>query len=158
MLSIGNFPEIVNENAARIIAVFVFIFVLLSLNFSELYFVFVLLAGFFLRMMYGPKYSLTAKIVLNFIIPLLKIADKPAPGPPKRFAQSIGFLFSILASLFLLLKFQNAYNLTLLVLGFFSFLESVFGFCAGCFVFGLLMKLGVIPEEICERCNNINFK
>jgi hypothetical protein len=34
-------------------------------------------------------------------------------------------------------------------------LESVFAYCLGCKVFGLLMRAGVIPEEVCERCNNI---
>ena len=34
-------------------------------------------------------------------------------------------------------------------------LESAFGFCLGCVIFGGLMRLGVIPEETCERCNNI---
>ena len=34
-------------------------------------------------------------------------------------------------------------------------LESVFAICLGCRVFGLLMRFGVIPEEVCERCNNI---
>jgi hypothetical protein len=36
-------------------------------------------------------------------------------------------------------------------------LESVFGLCLGCQVFALLMRAGVIPEEVCERCNNLAF-
>jgi hypothetical protein len=34
-------------------------------------------------------------------------------------------------------------------------LESVFGFCLGCKAFALLMRAGVISDEVCERCNNI---
>jgi hypothetical protein len=34
-------------------------------------------------------------------------------------------------------------------------LESVFAYCIGCKVFALLMKAGLIPEDVCERCNNI---
>ena len=34
-------------------------------------------------------------------------------------------------------------------------LESVLAFCLGCQVFALLMRLGVVPEETCERCANI---
>ena len=34
-------------------------------------------------------------------------------------------------------------------------LESVFAICLGCIVFGLLMRWGVIPDEVCERCNDI---
>ncbi len=34
-------------------------------------------------------------------------------------------------------------------------LESVFAFCVGCQIFGLLMRAGVIPEEICAECADI---
>jgi hypothetical protein len=36
-------------------------------------------------------------------------------------------------------------------------LESVFAFCVGCKVFGLLMRVGVVPDEICERCSSLSF-
>jgi hypothetical protein len=34
-------------------------------------------------------------------------------------------------------------------------LESVFAFCLGCRIFALLMRAGIIPESVCERCNNL---
>ena len=34
-------------------------------------------------------------------------------------------------------------------------LESGFGYCIGCKVFAALMRLGLIPAEVCERCNNV---
>jgi hypothetical protein len=34
-------------------------------------------------------------------------------------------------------------------------LESVFGICLGCKAFAALMRRGLIPVEICERCNNL---
>jgi hypothetical protein len=34
-------------------------------------------------------------------------------------------------------------------------LESVFGLCLGCRVFALLMRAGVIPPDVCERCVDI---
>jgi hypothetical protein len=34
-------------------------------------------------------------------------------------------------------------------------LESVFAYCLGCRIFGLLMRAGVVPSEVCERCQNI---
>ena len=33
-------------------------------------------------------------------------------------------------------------------------LESVFALCLGCKIFALLMRVGVIPESVCERCNS----
>jgi hypothetical protein len=40
----------------------------------------------------------------------------------------------------------------------FALLESVVGFCAGCWVFGLLMRAGVVPEQTCQACNDISLR
>ncbi len=37
-------------------------------------------------------------------------------------------------------------------------LESVFGFCLGCKVFAALMRIGVIPAEVCEACNDVSLR
>ena len=37
-------------------------------------------------------------------------------------------------------------------------LESVFAFCLGCQVFALLMRVGVIPETVCEACNDLRLR
>jgi hypothetical protein len=37
-------------------------------------------------------------------------------------------------------------------------LESVFGLCLGCRAFALLMRVGVIPESVCERCNDVTIE
>jgi hypothetical protein len=34
-------------------------------------------------------------------------------------------------------------------------LESVFALCLGCKIFAVLMRVGLISDEVCERCNNI---
>ena len=39
----------------------------------------------------------------------------------------------------------------------FATLESVVGFCTGCWLFGRLMQAGVIPEATCQACNNITW-
>ena len=36
-------------------------------------------------------------------------------------------------------------------------LEAFAGFCAGCFAFGYLMRFGIIPAEVCQRCADLNF-
>ncbi len=38
------------------------------------------------------------------------------------------------------------------VLTLFAVLEAAFGFCAGCLVFGYLMKWGIVPESVCQDC------
>ena len=34
-------------------------------------------------------------------------------------------------------------------------LESVFALCVGCKIFAFLMRTGLIPPDVCERCNDI---
>ncbi len=38
----------------------------------------------------------------------------------------------------------------------FPALESILGICVGCLVFGWLMRVGVIPEEVCLECADIS--
>jgi hypothetical protein len=40
----------------------------------------------------------------------------------------------------------------------FATLESAFALCVGCKAFAGLMRLGLIPEETCEACNNISLR
>ena len=44
------------------------------------------------------------------------------------------------------------------VLTVFATLEAALGWCAGCWAFGHLMRLGVIPEETCAACNDIRLR
>ena len=40
----------------------------------------------------------------------------------------------------------------------FATLESVFGICVGCKAFAVLMRLGVIPESVCEECSDLSLR
>lgn len=35
-------------------------------------------------------------------------------------------------------------------------LESIFGYCLECTIFAKLIDLGVLPESVCEDCNDIS--
>ena len=37
-------------------------------------------------------------------------------------------------------------------------LESIFGYCIGCKVFGLLMRAGLVPETVCAECADISLR
>ena len=37
-------------------------------------------------------------------------------------------------------------------------LESIFGYCVGCKIFGLLMRIGVIPASVCAECADISLR
>ncbi|TGK77958.1 DUF4395 domain-containing protein [Leptospira montravelensis] len=156
-MKIGYYPDVVNENVTRIVASSVVFFGVLAILFPNAYVLGFLVFGFALRLSYGPKFEPFAFFTSRYLVPWLGISFVSAAGPPKRFAQLIGFLFSVSAIVFFVLGHTLVYQITLATLVFFASLESFLGWCAGCFAFGLLMKLGVIPEEICERCNNLNF-
>ena len=49
----------------------------------------------------------------------------------------------------------TAAEVMLALLGCAAFLESAFAICLGCMTFGVLIRIGVVPDEVCERCNNI---
>ena len=34
-------------------------------------------------------------------------------------------------------------------------LEAFAGFCLGCWLFRILMTIGVVPEETCEACRDL---
>ena len=76
-------------------------------------------------------------------------------GPPKRFAQGIGVVFSVSALVLTGLGYWTAAQVVLGLLASAAFLESALGLCLGCRAFSVLMRAGVVPAEVCERCNNI---
>ena len=90
--------------------------------------------------------------LLAIVLRLLGIRGDQIPYPPKRFAASIGFSLSALA--FVLSAFAGtwAWLLPLAVLSLFSALESFLGFCAGCKIYGLLIRLHIVPEHNCPQC------
>jgi hypothetical protein len=146
----------VNEVSARLVAGGVVLMSLATIAFDLPWMTAVIAYGFIARALTGPTMSPLGQLVTRVITPRLPVASRPVPGPPKRFAQGIGIAFSLTAAV-LALGFgdtQAAYIvLALLVVA--ATLESVFALCLGCKAFAVLMRLGVIPEEVCERCNNI---
>lgn len=79
-------------------------------------------------------------------------------GSPKRFAQFVGVLFSATASVLWLLDLGTAARIVAAMLAGAAFLESAFAVCLGCIMFGWLIRWGVVPERICEQCNNLNLR
>jgi hypothetical protein len=150
-----SFPNPVNEVSARLVAGGVVVMGLLTIIFDVKWLTAVLAYGFIARVLTGPSLSPLGQLVTRVLTPRLPMAAKPVAGPPKRFAQAIGVVFSVTA---LVLTVAGAWTPARVVLGLLvvaATLESVFAICLGCMVFGLLMRAGVVPEEVCERCNNI---
>jgi hypothetical protein len=149
-----SFPNPVNETSARIVAggaVFMGIAFVLSGNGWVLL---PLTYGFIARVLAGPKLSPLGRLATQVLTPRLSIEHRFVPGPPKRFAQGVGAAFTITASVLFVLGATGAAQIVIALLVVAAFLESAFAVCLGCIGFGLLMKIGVIHEAVCEECNN----
>ena len=103
----------------------------------------------------GPSLSPLGQVVTGVITPRLGMAERPVAGPPKRFAQGIGVAFSLSAVILTALGYWGAAQAVLGLLAVAAFLESALGLCLGCRVFALLMRVGMVPQEVCERCSDI---
>jgi hypothetical protein len=105
----------------------------------------------------GPRFSPFGQLATKVIAPRLGQA-KLVPGPPKRFAQTIGATLSVGA---LVAYYLGAPTVSWVLVGLIigaAFLESVFGFCLGCTIFGWLQGIGLIPVSVCEACNDIRLR
>lgn len=154
--SLFSFPNPVNEYAARTVAGGVVILALVTIVSGVHWLTLLLAYGFVARVLTGPKLSPLGLLATRVIVPRYKVEPKMVAGPPKRFAQSIGVMFSGTAAVLALVFHQwlgAQIVLGLLVVA--AILESVFAVCLGCIVFGFLMRRGIVPEDVCERCNNI---
>ena len=154
---IFSFPEVVNEYAARIVALLVLGLCIIIVITENMWLLGFLTYGFWARVLTGPTLSPLGLIVTKGIIPAFGNPRKSVIGPPKRFAQAIGVLFSTSALVIAIIGHWSISINIILVLAIFATLESFFGFCAGCWVFGHLIRLKIIPEKFCLRCQNLEF-
>ncbi|WP_235347386.1 DUF4395 domain-containing protein [Arthrobacter sp. SPG23] len=152
-----EFPNPVNEYAARITAALVVVLAAVTLLTGWDWGVAVIAGGFWLRVLFGPRISPLAQLSVKVLAPRLG-RSKLVPGPPKRFAQGIGAAMSTAAALLLAAGLAPAAWTLLTVLVLAASLEAFAGFCLGCAIFGFLQRRGLIPEDVCEACNNITLR
>ncbi len=150
-----GFPDPVNEKAARVVAGVVSLIAIAALATGAHWLLFVLAYGFWARMLTGPRLSPLGRFAMSVAAPRLG-EPKRVPGPPKRFAQGIGAALTTTGAIAGVALGHTAIAIAALaaiVLA--ATLESVFAFCLGCTAFAGLMRLGVVPAEVCERCNDL---
>jgi ABC-type multidrug transport system fused ATPase/permease subunit len=155
-VAVLGFPNPVNEVSARLVAAGVVLMAVATIAFDLQWMTLVLAYGFVARALTGPTLSPLGQLVTRVITPALSIEPRLVAGPPKRFAQAIGAAFTVTAAL--LTYGADRFDLAQIVLGILlvpAVLEAFVGFCVGCQVFGLLMRAGVVPDEVCEACNDI---
>ncbi len=152
-----GFPDVVNEKAARATAAGVALLAGATLATGWLWLAVALALGFALRIAGGPRLDPLSRFVASVVAPRLG-RPRPVSGTPKRFAQAIGLGFSAGSALALALGAGGVAVVLLAVLTLFATLEAALGFCAGCRVFQLLIRAGVVADDTCVECADITLR
>ncbi|HZB65878.1 MAG TPA: DUF4395 domain-containing protein [Ornithinibacter sp.] len=152
-----GFPAVVNEKAARVVAGGVALLAGTALVTGWLWLSAVLAVGFALRVAAGPRWSPLGRLASGVVAPRLG-RPRMVPGPPKRFAQAVGLVLTLAATGFLVAGYPLVTGALLGVLLAFAALESVVGFCAGCWLFAQLMRMGLVPADVCAACADISLR
>lgn len=151
-----SFPNPVNEVSARLVAGGVVLMCLATIALDLPWMTAVIAYGFLARVLSGPTLSPLGQLVTRVITPRLGAPERLVAGPPKRFAQGIGAALSVSAAVLALGAGEvGAAYVLIALIAVAATLESVFAFCVGCTIFAGLMRIGVIPREVCERCDDI---
>ncbi len=149
-----KFPNPVNEYAARSTAGMVVVLTVFTLAFRTEWLLWPLAIGFVLRVTSGPRFSPFGQLAVRVVAPRIGPA-KLVPGPPKRFAQGIGAVLSTAALISFYVGVPALSWILVAMITAAALLESVFGVCLGCSIFGRLQAAGVIPASVCAACSDI---
>lgn len=151
-----SFPNPVNETSARIVAGSVALLACVAIGLQQGLLLPLLAYGFLARVLTGPTLSPLGLLATRLVTPRLRLRHRYAPGPAKRFAQGIGAVFTVTATLlYYLAGVQTAAFALLGVLALFASLEAALGFCLGCRLFYLGMRLGLVPAAVCADCARV---
>jgi Fe2+ transport system protein B len=154
-----RFPRVVDDVTVRLIATVVLVLAVAALALHQWWIYAVLAVDFILRTTFGPKTSPVALGVQRFVRPRVSALKRPTAGPPKRFAAGIGATLTAVAAVLWVLGVAGPVGVTIgVVMIVFPALEAVLGLCVGCKAFGALMRLGIVPEEICLECADISLR
>jgi hypothetical protein len=156
MHSLFSFPNPVNETSARTVAAVVAVLAVVAVAFQQGWLLPVIAYGFVARALTGPTLSPLGLLATRVVTPRLPVRARYAPGPAKRFAQTIGAVFTVTATLvWYVVGSHLAASVLLGVIAAFASLEAGFGLCVGCRAFYLGMRLGLVPPQICEECSRV---
>lgn len=154
-MALLGFPDPVDEVSARLVAGGVVVLTVATITLDQPWLAVAIAYGFVARVLTGPRLSPLGRLATQVVRPRLPLALRPVPGPPKRFAQGIGATLSVTAVVLLAAGASGVATGLLAALVVAAGLEAALGLCLGCRMFALLMRVGAVPPEVCERCNDI---
>jgi Domain of unknown function (DUF4395) len=156
MGSFFSFPNPVNETSARLVAGSVAVLAVVAVVFQQGWLLPILAYGFVARVLAGPRLSPLGLLATRVVTPRLNVRHRYSPGPAKRFAQAIGAVFTVTATLLWFAAAEHTAALALIgVIAVFASLEAALGLCVGCQTFYLGMRLGLVPPQVCEECARV---
>lgn len=155
MKKLFSFPNPVNDAAARTVALGVLTMAVVAFVTGWAWILIPLTYGFAARVATGPTLSPLGQFATRVAGPRLHGWQKFVPGPPKRFAQTMGLAFTLSATIvWLSVGFADARWILLPLIGAAS-LEGFVGYCLGCTVFGWLIRAGMVPQSVCAECGDL---
>ena len=152
-----SFPNPVNETSARLVAAGVVAQAIVFLFVREWWVLVPLTYGFVARVATGPTLSPLGQFVTRIATPAVEtrllerdpeFRSRQVPGPPKRFAQSIGLGFTAAASLSWALGASSLAVVLVALLAVAATLEAVFAICLGCIAYSAIWG--------CADCDDIS--
>lgn len=155
-VSLFTFPDPVNEIAARTVATGTVVLTGAYLISGSIWVLIAITYGFMARVLTGPTLSPLGQLATRVVVPRLGLSERPTPGPPKRFAQAIGASLSLAALAAHIGGFGLAATVLIALITVAATLESALGLCLGCIIFARLMAIGLVPESVCEACNDLS--
>jgi len=153
-----EFPKQVNELSARLVATGVVTMGLAFVITGWRWILIPLAYGFLARVAAGPRFSPLGLVVTKVLTPRFDRRNTIVPGAPKRFAQAIGAMSSITASVLVLSGHTGVARIVIAGLVAAASLEAFVGFCCGCWMFAQLMRAGIVPESVCAECNDLSLR
>jgi hypothetical protein len=148
MRRLFQFPDPVDETSARLVAAGVVLQAVTLFVFREGWLFVPLVYGFLARVATGPTLSPLGQFVTRVVSPRIGGDHRLVPGPPKRFAQGIGLLFSSVAAVTWWAGAPTVSMAVLALLAVAATLESVLAICLGCIAYRFLWE--------CEDCADIS--
>jgi len=133
----------VDEHRVRLVAFGVLLLAIIcfvNLNWGLSLF---MLVDFILRAFNLNKYS-PLSFIAGWLLKASGRKAKPVDRAPKRFAAFVGLAFSLAITIALLAGLLAFARIMLAILIVFAALESLAGFCAGCYVYTYLKRFGLI--------------
>lgn len=141
-ISFNERDNAVIRKVALIVLIISFIsLVLIYIDYFEVVAVIMGILGidFVIRGFWQPKYSPLATAGRG-IVSLLNKPSEMVDAAPKIFAARIGVIFSIASALLLAFNLTTVATVVILLLTICAFLEAIFNFCLGCWMYSILPR------------------